>query len=94
MHTEHSIYLLSLKKKWKKWEMCLETVFIKLPNRLFENLLFRMSRFTKLQHEIYTVTENVLCEEQFGASLDVVAFFFFYNKVNMFYEVWKPQELK
>lgn len=55
--------------------MCLETVFVKLPNRLFENLLFRMSRLTKLQHEIHIVTEKVLCEEQFGASVDVVAFF-------------------
>jgi len=67
--------------------MCLETVFIKLPNRLFENLLFRMSRLTKLQHEISIVTEKILCEEQFVPSLDVVAFFFFLPKKQVRFKI-------
>lgn len=35
-----------------------------------------MSRLTTLQHKIHIVTEKVLCEQQFGAFLDVGALFY------------------
>lgn len=47
---------------------------MKLQSRLFlKNLLFRMSRLTKLQHKNrYALIEKALYEKQFGTSLDTV----------------------